>query len=95
MESHVAAAVAARHGLPFAIARVVSDGAERSLPRAAQAGMAPDGRMDVGAVIKALAGRPWELPALIRVGAEAETAFRALGRGRDLLGPGLGRPDLG
>jgi hopanoid-associated phosphorylase len=95
MESHIAAAVAARHSLPFAVARVVSDAADRSLPKAAQAGMAADGRMDVLAVIRALAGRPYELPALIRVGAEAETAFRALGRGRDLLGPGLGRTDLG
>jgi adenosylhomocysteine nucleosidase len=95
MESHIAAAVAQRHGLPFAVARVVSDGADRSLPRAAQAGMAADGRMDMAAVIKALAGRPWELPGLIRVGIEAEAAFQALGRGRDLLGPGLGRADLG
>jgi adenosylhomocysteine nucleosidase len=94
MESHVAAAVAARHGLPFAVARVVSDAADRSLPRAAQAGMAADGRMDVLAVLRALAADPRQLPSLIRVGAEAETAFRALGRGRDLLGPGLGRPDL-
>ncbi|HEX4197213.1 MAG TPA: hypothetical protein VHZ26_07205 [Caulobacteraceae bacterium] len=95
MESHIAAAVAARHGLPFAIARVVSDAADRSLPRAAQAGMAADGRMDIAAVLKALAADPLQLPALIRVGAEAGTAFRALRRGRDLLGPGLGRANLG
>jgi adenosylhomocysteine nucleosidase len=95
MESHMAAAVAARRGLPFAAARVVSDAADRSLPKAAQAGMAPDGSMDIGAVLQALAADPRQLPALIRVGREAEVAFRALGRGRDLLGPGLGRPDLG
>jgi len=94
MESHVAAAVAARRSLPFAAARVVSDAADRSLPKAAQAGMAPDGSMDIGAVLKALAADPRQLPALIRVGREAQVAFRALGRGRDLLGPGLGRPDL-
>lgn len=95
MESHIAAAVAARHGLPFAVARVVSDAADRSLPKAAQAGMAADGSMDIAAVLKALAADPRQLPALIRVGGEAESAFRALGRGRDLLGPGLGRLDLG
>jgi adenosylhomocysteine nucleosidase len=95
MESHVAAAVAARHGLPFAVARVVSDAADRSLPKAAQAGMAADGSMDIGAVLKALAADPRQLPALIRVGREAEAAFQALGRGRHLLGVGLGRPDLG
>ena len=30
MESHIAAAVAARHGLPFAGERVISDGADRA-----------------------------------------------------------------
>ena len=95
MESHIAAAVAARHNLPFAVARVVSDAAGRSLPRAAQAGMAADGSMDIGAVLRALAADPRQLPALIRVGAEAGKAFRELRRGRDLLGPGLGRSYVG
>jgi adenosylhomocysteine nucleosidase len=94
MESHIAAAVARRHGLPFAVARVVSDAADRSLPKAAQAGMAADGSMDIVAVLKALAADPRQLPALMRVGAEAGKAFRELRRGRDLLGPGLGRLDL-
>jgi nucleoside phosphorylase len=94
MESHIAGAVAARHGLPFAIARVVSDAADRSLPKAAQAGMAADGRINIAAVLRALAADPRQLPALIRVGAEAGTAFRALRRGRDLLGPRLGRANL-
>jgi adenosylhomocysteine nucleosidase len=95
MESHIAAKMAARHDLPFAVARVVSDAADRSLPKAAQVGMATDGGMDIGAVLKALARDPRQLPALVRVGGEAETAFKALVRGRDLLGPGLGRLDLG
>jgi adenosylhomocysteine nucleosidase len=95
MESHIAATVATRHGLPFAIARVVSDAADRSLPKAAQAGMAADGSMDIAAVLLALARDPRQLPALTRVGREAETAFQALRRGRDLLGPGIGRLDLG
>ena len=34
MESHVAAAFAAEHGLPFAALRVISDAADRALPRA-------------------------------------------------------------
>jgi len=95
MESRIAANVAARHGLPFAAARVVSDAVDRSLPKAAQAGMAADGRMDILAVLASLAASPWQLPALIRVGSEAETAFQALRRGRDLLGPRLGGPDFG
>jgi len=95
MESHIAAAVARRHGLPFAAARVVSDAADRSLPKAARAGMAADGRMDIGAVLKALAADLRQLPALIGVGLEAEVAFRELSRGRNFLGPGLGRAYFG
>jgi hopanoid-associated phosphorylase len=97
MESHIAARVAARHGVPFAAARTISDGADRALPRAAQAGMRPDGGMDVAAVLLALTRRPGELPALIRTAREAEVAFRALLRGRQLLGGSLvgPGPDLG
>ncbi len=98
MESHVAAAFAAEHGIPFAALRVISDGADRALPKAAQAGMKADGGMDVLAVVKALARDPRQLPALIRTGREAEVAFRrlALLNRHDLLGRlGVGDPDLG
>ncbi len=95
MESHIAARVATAHGLPFAVARVISDGADHALPPAAQRGMRPDGGMDVMAVLASLAGDPRQLPALIRTALAAETAFRALVRGRQLLGPALGGPDLG
>jgi adenosylhomocysteine nucleosidase len=95
MESHVAARVAARLGLPFAAARVVSDAADRDLPDAVKVGMTPDGGMALGAVLWALAKRPAQLPALIRAGREAETAFRALADGRHLLGARIGLPDLG
>jgi len=57
-------------------------------------GMTPDGGMALGAVLWALAKRPRQLPALIRAGREAEVAFRALGDGRRLLGPRIGRADL-
>jgi hopanoid-associated phosphorylase len=78
MESHVAARFAAAHGLPFAALRVISDGADRALPKAAQAGMKKDGGMDILAVLKSLALDPAQLPALIRTGQEAEVAFKAL-----------------
>jgi hopanoid-associated phosphorylase len=93
LESGIAAHVASRHGSPFAAVRCVSDGADRTLPRAAQAGFGAD--PDIGAVLRALARRPWELPALIRTALEAEAGFRALVNARHLLGPGLGRLDLG
>ena len=97
MESHVAAAFAAAHGIPFAALRVISDDANRALPSAAQAGMKKDGGMDVLAVLKALARDPRQLPALIRTGREAEVAFRqlALLNRHDLLGRlGVGDADL-
>ena len=94
MESHVTAAVAARRGLPFVALRVVSDAADRALPKAAQVGMRPDGGMDIIAVLKALAADPRQLPALIRTGMEAETAFRTLARVRGRLGPALGLADV-
>ena len=92
MESHVAARVARRHNLPFAAARAISDAADRSLPPAARVGMRPDGRMDLPAVLRALARDPRQLPALIRTGIEAERGFRALLRGHRGLGPALAGP---
>jgi len=95
MESHVAARVARHHGLPFVAARVISDAAHRTLPPAARVGMRPDGGVDLPAVLRSLLAAPWQLPALIRTGLEAETAFRVLRRGSRLLGPRLGGPDVG
>lgn len=94
MESHVAARVAQRFGLPFAAARVVSDAAARSLPAAVKVGMRPDGGMALGAVLWALARDPLQTPALIRTGVEAGRAFRGLADARRLLGPRIGLPDL-
>lgn len=94
MESHRAARAAQRHGLPFVAARVISDAADRTLPPAARVGMKSDGNVDLPAVLRSLLLTPWQLPALIRTGLEAETAFRALLRGHRMLGPGLGSPIL-
>lgn len=95
MESHIAARFAQRHGLPLAVLRAVSDGADHALPPAAQRGMRADGSMDVGAVLTALAADPRQLPALIRTGLEAEKGFGALLRCHRLLGAGLGFAQLG
>ncbi len=94
MESHVAAAMAARHGLPFAALRVVTDPAGRALPHAAGVGMRADGRVDLPAILGSLARDPRQLPGLIRTGLDARTAFAALLRCRQLLGPGLALLDL-
>jgi hopanoid-associated phosphorylase len=93
-ESHIAAAVAAAHKLPFAAFRVVCDGVEQSLPSAAVSALSPDGTIRRAAVARALARDPGQIPALARTAIDARTAFRALLRGRRLLGPGLGFPNL-
>jgi hopanoid-associated phosphorylase len=95
MESRVAAQVAQRFGLPFAAARVISDRADEDLPTAVSVGMAADGRMALGPVLRAVAGAPGQIPALIRTARQSGVAFRRLAEGRRLLGPRLGRADLG
>jgi nucleoside phosphorylase len=85
MESHIAARVAARHDLPFAIVRTISDSADHALPPAALVGMKPDGGVALGAILASLARNPAQLPALIRTGRDAGAAFKALGHAFDLM----------
>jgi hopanoid-associated phosphorylase len=94
-ESHIAAALAAAHGLPFAAFRVVADSVRRRLPPAASVALTSDGNISGGAVLGSLARTPAQLPSLLHTAIDARTAFRALLRGRRLLGPGLAYPDLG
>jgi adenosylhomocysteine nucleosidase len=95
MESHVAARVAARHGLPFAVLRVVADPVERALPPAALAGMREDGGTDPAAVLVSLAKNPRQIAQLVRVAADACRAYYTLLGCHRRLGPGLGLIDLG
>ncbi|MEO8927183.1 MAG: hypothetical protein ABI306_08470 [Caulobacteraceae bacterium] len=92
MESHIVTDLARRRAIPLAILRAISDPADRALPSAAQSGLKANGEGDIGAVLRALAARPWELPALIRTAREAGVAFAALRDARHLLGPRLGCP---
>ena len=89
MESHIAARLAAAHGLAFAALRIVCDPADRAIPPAAIAGMREDGSTDLGAILQALLGAPGQLPAMIRLACEARAAFGALDRCRHSLGVGL------
>jgi adenosylhomocysteine nucleosidase len=94
MESHIVASVAAAHGLPVAAIRVITDPAVRALPAAALAAMRPDGTTDIAAMIRSVVRRPHELPALFRTALDARAARATLLRGRQLLGPGLGLPNV-
>ena len=95
MESHRVAAVAAETQAPFAVLRVVADPAGRTLPRAALAGLGPDGEINLGAVLGGLALRPWEAPAMVALALDAWRGLAALSRGVALTGPSLGRGTLG
>jgi hopanoid-associated phosphorylase len=85
MESHLAAAFAARHGLPFGAIRVVSDRADHALPPAAGTAMRPDGSVDVLSVVGSLLRDPRQIPGLLATARNAAIAFRQLGRVRGLL----------
>lgn len=96
MESHIAAKVARRHNLPFAVARVISDEADRAIPLAAQVAMAPDGGIRLGAVLFALLKRPWQVFALIALALSTASAMRTLTSGYRLLAEdGFAKPEVG
>ncbi|MFI5018544.1 MAG: phosphorylase [Dongiales bacterium] len=92
MESHIAARLAAAHGLAFAALRVICDPAARAIPPAAIAGMQEDGGTDLGAILVALLRGPGQLPAMIRLAGDARTAFGVLARCRRSLDPHLMGP---
>jgi hopanoid-associated phosphorylase len=92
MESHIAARLAAAHGLAFAALRVVCDPADRAIPPAAIAGMREDGGTDLGAILGALLRAPGQLPAMMGLAGDARTAFAALERCRHSLGAELQPP---
>ena len=94
-ESHVAAAIAAKHGLPFAAFRVVVDSVRRSLPPVASVALTPEGRISHAAVLRSLANTPSQIPTVLRTAVDARRAYRALLRGRRRLGRGLAHPDFG
>ena len=93
MESRLCAAVAAKHGLPFAAIRVVADPWHRALPPAAQIGLLPNGSPDMPAVMRSVMQRPHQVAALVRVGLDTRAARAALVRARRQLGPGFGLHD--
>jgi hopanoid-associated phosphorylase len=93
-ESHVVAAFAASRGIPFAVFRVIADPSTRALAPATSRGMRSDGTINQRAVLGAVVRSPGQLPLLLQNAIDVRIALRALSRGRRLLGPGLGYPDL-
>jgi adenosylhomocysteine nucleosidase len=80
MESGAVAAVAAEAGLPFLAVRAVADRAVDSLPAFVETAVKPDGRPAVGRVLAALARRPGDIPATLRLARQTARALAALRR---------------
>lgn len=91
-ESHIAASIAAGHGIPFAVCRTIIDAVDMDLPAAAMVGLHQDGTPNVLAVLRSLARQPSQLPALFHTARCARIAEAALRRGRRKLGAALGFP---
>ena len=97
IESLVAARYALEQRIPFAIVRAVADPAERDLPPLALKAVAPDGGINIQAVIGELIRAPWQFAGLSALAADTRAAFRALERCRGLLPAlflGLGAADV-
>ena len=94
MESHIAAAIAGRHGVPFVALRAVADPFDRPLPSATTVAMRPNGGIDFFAVLRAIVKEPGQLPVLLAIGRDTRKALSALGRGRRLAGARFGYADL-
>ena len=95
LESHIAAQLAARHGLPFCALRVIADGAQHRLPPAVHVAMTPEGKVSLPRVLMALTREPEQLGELIATGWRAQTAFSSLFRSLRLLGIGFACPYVG
>lgn len=96
MESMIAGKFARERQAPFAILRAVADPAERNLPPLAFKAMAPDGGINLQAVIGELVRSPRQLGGLRALAADSRAAFQALKRCGLLAGLflGLGAADL-
>ncbi len=89
MESHIAAAAAAAHDLPFAIIRCISDGARHQLPPAIAVAMRPGGGMNVTAILASLARQPGQIPHLIRTVTGFAKAMASLRHGASRIAAAL------
>src|SRR6202171_4738774 len=86
MESHIAASAAAASNLPFAAIRVITDPAERTLPKIALAAVRPNGAVNIAAMIGSAMDHPGELRALLQTTLDAFAAHATLRRVRQALG---------
>jgi adenosylhomocysteine nucleosidase len=80
LESGAVARAATAHNLPFAVLRAICDPADRELPPAALAALDGRGAIGLARVAGSVIARPGQIPALLRLAADAAAARRALVR---------------
>jgi adenosylhomocysteine nucleosidase len=80
MQSHVVARFASERDIPFYIIRAVVDPYDFDLPPVALIPPKEDGSLDIWAITKSLARKPWQFPAVIRTWWWNRKAIRALQR---------------
>jgi adenosylhomocysteine nucleosidase len=78
MESGAVARAARGAGLPWAALRVICDPAERDLPPAALAALSVTGAIAGWRIARSILANPAQIPALMRLGADAAHARRTL-----------------
>jgi adenosylhomocysteine nucleosidase len=86
MESHAVAAA----GLPFVVLRVIIDPADRAIPPAVTAAVAPDGSVRLLKLAAGLSRRPGDLAALAALARDNRRARPALGRAAAALARSAG-----
>ena len=95
MESHMVAGVAARHGIPFVVLRVVADPAAQEVPPWLLRGIGTDGQVKPVAVIGGLLSQPSVLPKLIRLAGYNRRSLSVLRRVALLVGPDFAFGEFG
>jgi adenosylhomocysteine nucleosidase len=87
METHRMALVAGRASIPFLAIRVISDDTSRVIPSAALGVIGENGKPLIGRVIRRLLRHPNQVPALMALSRDMETALETLRRVPSILGP--------
>lgn len=87
MESHIAAQVAFRAGLPFAILRCISDKVDQAVPPAITVAMRPDGGLALGAILASVLKNPGQISDLMQSSKLFQRALADLDHGAQQSGP--------
>lgn len=87
METHRMAQVAAISSTPFLAIRAISDDSERALPSVALGVIGANGKPIITRIIKGLLSNPQQIPQLIALSKNLDTALAELRRVSRLIGP--------